>query len=204
MCSCRARIDRIVAGVPHAARALLAQIPLRSRSISHWRSCWPCRWLPTSARGHHCVTNAVRLARRQLVLNRMYGHRSLHCKHERYQSNHHTHVYPFNRLLLHSVCASLSEKEAAALYCADCNADFCEACSSKTHSTKLLAKHTVVQHERKPFVAPLPLCEKHRGRQQDLFCIDCNVRPLAHRSLIRCESTLHGALNAMLYAGRHV
>jgi len=105
MCSCRARIDRIVAGVPHAARALLAQIPLRSRSISHWRSCWPCRWLPTSARGHHCVTNAVRLARRQLGLNRMYGHSSLHCKHERYKSNHHTHVYPFNRLLLHSICA---------------------------------------------------------------------------------------------------
>jgi len=76
------------------------------------------------------------------------------------------------------ISLAFTEQQPATVYCGDCKLDFCEACRAKLHSAKSFAAHQVVDQARKPAVAPLPQCEKHRGRNLDVFCIDCNVRCL--------------------------
>ena len=90
----------------------------------------------------------------------------------------------FSYFVLISDACSLHARLACAdntpadIYCVDCKADLCQPCRTKTHASKLLASHQMVDQARKPAVAPLPQCEKHRARHLDLFCIDCNVRQL--------------------------
>jgi len=67
-----------------------------------------------------------------------------------------------------------TEQLAAARYCPTCNLDLCGECVKIIHSIKGFAKHQVVELEKASVMGP-PLCEVHKGRPKDLYCIDCKV-----------------------------
>jgi len=69
-----------------------------------------------------------------------------------------------------------TEQKAATRYCPDCKLDLCGDCATSIHSMKGSAKHQVVDLSKKTSVMGPPLCEVHKGRPKDLYCIDCKVR----------------------------
>jgi len=68
-----------------------------------------------------------------------------------------------------------TEQKAATKYCPDCKLDLCGDCTTTIHSIKGLSKHQVVDLSKKASVMGPPLCEVHKGRPKDLYCIDCKV-----------------------------
>jgi len=75
------------------------------------------------------------------------------------------------------VCVCVyTEKKAATQYCPSCELDLCGDCVVAIHSMKGLAKHQVVALSKKASVMGPPLCEVHKGRPKDLYCLDCKVR----------------------------
>jgi len=51
----------------------------------------------------------------------------------------------------------------------------CGDCVTSIHSNKGFAKHQVVDLSKKASVMGPPLCEVHKGRPKDLYCLDCKV-----------------------------
>lgn len=76
-----------------------------------------------------------------------------------------------------------SERNAATQYCPSCELDLCDDCSTSLHSNKGLSKHQVVERAKRASVMGPPLCEVHRGRPKDLYCIECKVRGELDRSV---------------------
>lgn len=66
------------------------------------------------------------------------------------------------------VCAEC-EKEAAAVYCSECSASYCEMCNRQQHTgSKVRSKHKPVSINLKP--RPQPTCKKHPGQSCVLYC----------------------------------
>jgi len=74
------------------------------------------------------------------------------------------------------VCVCVrTEQQAAVGYCPSCELDLCDDCTTSLHSNKGLAKHHVVELSKKASVIGPPLCQVHKGRPKDLYCLDCKV-----------------------------
>jgi len=74
-----------------------------------------------------------------------------------------------------SYCCVYTEQQAATRYCPTCKLDACGDCMTAIHSMKAFAKHQVVELSEKDSVLGPSLCEVHKGRPKEMYCIDCKV-----------------------------
>jgi len=74
-----------------------------------------------------------------------------------------------------SITVLYAEVKSATRFCADCKADYCSDCAGSLHSNKTLAKHQLVDLSKKSSVMGPPLCQVHKTRHMDMYCIDCKV-----------------------------
>jgi len=75
-----------------------------------------------------------------------------------------------------SLVVPQTEEKAATRFCADCKADLCGDCATTLHANKLMSKHQLVDLSKKSSVMGPPLCQVHKTRHMDMYCIDCKVR----------------------------
>jgi len=76
---------------------------------------------------------------------------------------------------MHCNCCVYTEQQAATRYCPPCHMDLCGECVKIIHSMKGFAKHQVRELFEKASVMGPPLCEVHKGRPKEMYCIDCKV-----------------------------
>ena len=63
------------------------------------------------------------------------------------------------------------------LYCQQCNAHLCKACSDQLHTQKVNRNHTLVNALKKHVART---CRVHRGERVQYFCHDCNEAVCSH------------------------
>ncbi|KAL0239970.1 hypothetical protein GEMRC1_010078 [Eukaryota sp. GEM-RC1] len=66
------------------------------------------------------------------------------------------------------------EEAPATLFCADCDASYCEDCSSAIHRPKALRTHSVVHINQKPTISSFK-CPRHLSKPLEHFCTKCLV-----------------------------
>jgi len=87
---------------------------------------------------------------------------------------------------------SLLDHKAAIKFCPTCELDLCGDCATSIHLPKGLAKHQLVDLSKKSSVMGPPLCQVHKTRHMDMYCIDCKV--LTGDTSTRCHDIDHSAV----------
>ena len=65
------------------------------------------------------------------------------------------------------------------LYCQQCNAHLCKACSDQLHTQKVNRNHTLVNALKKHAIV-VRTCRVHRGERVQYFCHECNEAVCSH------------------------
>jgi len=67
------------------------------------------------------------------------------------------------------------EEKPAVRFCPDCKADYCGDCATSVHGNRTLSKHQLVDLSKKSSVMGPPVCQVHKTRHVDMYCLDCKV-----------------------------
>jgi len=108
-------------------------------------------------------------------------------------SNFQTREFLDKNVVICEICVEdelAGSQVSATRYCNDCGQVLCEACSLRHRKQKCALNHTIITLEEKngsqAFTNRPTYCEKHEGKQIELYCYDCELTVCQ-----TCHSILH-------------
>ncbi|KAJ8306719.1 hypothetical protein KUTeg_015760 [Tegillarca granosa] len=103
-------------------------------------------------------------------------------------------------------CKSTDDDVTAVSWCLECNEAFCQVCAS-LHKKQKMSKHHAIKNieemQEVPPISPYEVCENHKGKIIEAFCIDhnqpcCTTCITIHHRKCDQVTTLEDAANGVL------